>query len=65
MNFETINFLVKNNLVRGLLQKEFKCGDHCVACLKGKQHKTSHKAKEFNSISTPLQLLHMDLFGPT
>jgi len=65
MNFKTMNHLVKNNLVRGLPQKEFSCDDHCVACLKGKQHKTSHKSKEISSISSPLQLLHMDLFGPT
>ena len=65
MNFETMNKLVKNNFVRGLPQKEFSCDDHCIACLKGKQQKTSHKSKEISSISLPLQLLHMDLFGPT
>ncbi|KAI3771618.1 hypothetical protein L6452_02784 [Arctium lappa] len=32
---------------------------------KGKQHKTSYKSTEINSISSPIQLLHMDLFGPT
>ncbi|GJR33103.1 putative ribonuclease H-like domain-containing protein [Tanacetum coccineum] len=32
---------------------------------KGKQHKASCKAKSVSSISQPLQLLHMDLFGPT
>ncbi|GJX69352.1 putative ribonuclease H-like domain-containing protein [Tanacetum coccineum] len=33
--------------------------------LKGKQHKASYKAKLVNSISKPLHMLHMDLFGPT
>ncbi|KAJ9564380.1 hypothetical protein OSB04_000346 [Centaurea solstitialis] len=65
MNFKNMNLLVRNNLVRGLLAKEFSSDDHCVACLKGKQHKNSHKSKEVNTISSPLQLLHMDLFGPT
>ncbi|KAJ9544473.1 hypothetical protein OSB04_024180, partial [Centaurea solstitialis] len=65
MNFKNMNLLVKNNLVRGLPAKEFSCDDHCVACLKGKQYKSSHKSKEVNTISSPLQLLHMDLFGPT
>ncbi|KAJ9566196.1 hypothetical protein OSB04_002162 [Centaurea solstitialis] len=65
MNFKNMNLLVKNNLVRGLPTKEFSCDDHCVACLKGKQHKSFHKSKEVNTISSPLQLLHMDLFGPT
>ncbi|KAI3744685.1 hypothetical protein L1987_57774 [Smallanthus sonchifolius] len=31
----------------------------------GKQHKSSHKPKTLNINDTPLQLLHMDLFGPT
>ncbi|GKA05851.1 putative ribonuclease H-like domain-containing protein, partial [Tanacetum coccineum] len=31
---------------------------------KGKQHKASYKAKLVNSISKPLHMLHMDLFGP-
>ncbi|KAJ9538811.1 hypothetical protein OSB04_031544 [Centaurea solstitialis] len=35
------------------------------SCLKGKQHKSSHKSKEVNTVSSPLHLLHMDLFGPT
>lgn len=65
MNFKTMNKIVKNNLVRGFPSKVYSCDDHCVACLKGKQHKTSHKSKEINTISNPLQLLHMDLFGPT
>ncbi|KAI3701697.1 hypothetical protein L6452_26961 [Arctium lappa] len=65
MNFKIMNKLVKNNLVRGMPSKVFSCDDHCVACLKGKQHKTSHKSKELNTISSSLQLLHMDLFGPT
>ncbi|GKB36639.1 putative ribonuclease H-like domain-containing protein, partial [Tanacetum coccineum] len=31
----------------------------------GKQHKASYKTKLVNSISKPLHMLHMDLFGPT
>ncbi|GJY85949.1 putative ribonuclease H-like domain-containing protein [Tanacetum coccineum] len=31
----------------------------------GKQHKASYKTKLMNSISKPLHMLHMDLFGPT
>nr|GEY65392.1 hypothetical protein [Tanacetum cinerariifolium] len=31
----------------------------------GKQHKVSFKSKIHNSISQPLFMLHMDLFGPT
>ncbi|KAD7478330.1 hypothetical protein E3N88_01466 [Mikania micrantha] len=65
VNLKIMNKLVKNKLVTGLPTKEFICVDKCVACLKGKQHKSSHRAKEINSITTVLHLLHMDLFGPT
>ncbi|GJX78725.1 putative ribonuclease H-like domain-containing protein [Tanacetum coccineum] len=65
VNFKTINKLVKENLVRGLPLKRFKNDQTCVACLKGKQHKASCKSKIQNSITQPLFMLHMDLFGPT
>ncbi|GJR31893.1 putative ribonuclease H-like domain-containing protein [Tanacetum coccineum] len=60
-----MNKLVKGNLVRGLPSKLFKNGQTCVACQKGKQHRASCQTKTENSISLPLHLLHMDLFGPT
>ncbi|GJS61437.1 putative nucleotidyltransferase, ribonuclease H [Tanacetum coccineum] len=65
VNFKTINKLVKENLVRGLPTKCFENDQTCVACLKGKQHKASCKSKIQNSITQPLFMLHMDLFGPT
>ncbi|GJT11625.1 putative ribonuclease H-like domain-containing protein [Tanacetum coccineum] len=65
VNFKTLNKLVKGNLVRGLPSKTFQNDHTCVACQKGKQHKSSCKAKVVSFISQPLQLLHMDLFGPT
>ncbi|GJX99825.1 putative ribonuclease H-like domain-containing protein [Tanacetum coccineum] len=36
-----------------------------IGVWKGKQHKASCKAKLMSSIIQPLQMLHMDLFGPT
>ncbi|GKD50198.1 putative ribonuclease H-like domain-containing protein [Tanacetum coccineum] len=65
VNFKTINKLVKDNLVGGLPTKHFKNDQTCVACLKGKQHKASCKSKIQNSITQPLFMLHMYLFGPT
>ncbi|GKC89026.1 putative ribonuclease H-like domain-containing protein, partial [Tanacetum coccineum] len=65
VNFKTMNKLVKGNLVRGLPSKTLENDHTCVACQKGKQHKASCKAKLVSSISQPLQMLHMDLFGPT
>ncbi|GJX44028.1 putative ribonuclease H-like domain-containing protein [Tanacetum coccineum] len=65
LNFKTMNKLVKGNLVRGLPSKLFENDQTCVACQKGKHHRASCKSKTENSISLPLHLLHMDLFGPT
>ncbi|GJU47824.1 putative ribonuclease H-like domain-containing protein [Tanacetum coccineum] len=65
VNFKNLNKLIKGNLVRGLPLKIFQNDHTCVACQKGKQQKASCKAKIVSSISQPLQILHMDLFGPT
>ncbi|GJR96023.1 putative ribonuclease H-like domain-containing protein [Tanacetum coccineum] len=65
LNFKTMNKLVKGNLVRGLPSKLFENDQTYVACQKGKQYRASCNSKTENSISLPLQLLHMDLFGPT
>ncbi|GJW68188.1 putative ribonuclease H-like domain-containing protein [Tanacetum coccineum] len=65
INFKTLNKLVRGNLVRGLPSKIFENNHTCVACQKGKKHKASCKTKTVSSISQPLQMLHMDLFGPT
>ncbi|GJX33642.1 retrovirus-related pol polyprotein from transposon TNT 1-94 [Tanacetum coccineum] len=65
INFKTMNKLVKGNLVRGLPLKLFENNQTYVACQKGKQHRASCKSKTVSSISQPLHMLHMDLFGPT
>nr|GEY13592.1 hypothetical protein [Tanacetum cinerariifolium] len=65
INYKTMNKLVRENLVRGLPSKIFENNHGCVACQKGKQHKASYKAKLVNSISKPLHMIHMDLFGLT
>ncbi|GJR41900.1 putative ribonuclease H-like domain-containing protein [Tanacetum coccineum] len=65
INFKTMNKLVKGNLVKGFPLKIYENDHTCVACQKGKQHKASYKTKLVNSISKPLHMLHMDLFGLT
>ncbi|GJV88690.1 putative ribonuclease H-like domain-containing protein [Tanacetum coccineum] len=65
VNFKTLNKLVRGNLVRGLPSKLFEINQTCVACQKEKKHRASCKTKTVSSISQPLQMLHMDLFGPT
>ncbi|GJV70143.1 putative RNA-directed DNA polymerase [Tanacetum coccineum] len=64
VNFKNINKLVKGNLVRGLPSKTFKLDHSCLACRKGKQHRASCKKIEVRTVREPLELLHMDLFGP-
>ncbi|GJS34084.1 ribonuclease H-like domain-containing protein [Tanacetum coccineum] len=65
IKFKTINKLVKENLVRGLHAKRFENDQTCVACLTGKQHKACCESKIQNSVTQPLFMLHMDLFGLT
>nr|GEX63633.1 hypothetical protein [Tanacetum cinerariifolium] len=65
INFKAMNKLMRRNIVRGLPSKIFENDYTCVAYQKGKQHKASYKTKLASFISQPLQMLHMDLFGPT
>ncbi|GJV99775.1 putative ribonuclease H-like domain-containing protein [Tanacetum coccineum] len=66
VNFKNMNKLAKHGLVNGLPSKLFTNEHNCVACNKGKQHKASYKAiTAVSTIYAPLQLLHIDLFGPT
>ncbi|GKF18940.1 putative ribonuclease H-like domain-containing protein, partial [Tanacetum coccineum] len=66
VNFKNMNKLAKHGLVNGLPSKLFTNEHNCVAYNKGKQHKASYKAiTAVSTISEPLQLLHMYLFGPT
>nr|GEX29207.1 putative ribonuclease H-like domain-containing protein [Tanacetum cinerariifolium] len=65
VNCKNLNKLIKGNLFRGLPSKIFENDHTCVARQKGMQHKASCKAKTLSSVNQPLQILHMDLFGPT
>ncbi|KAJ9552883.1 hypothetical protein OSB04_016928 [Centaurea solstitialis] len=64
LNFKTLNQLCINNLVIGLPDFRYTKVSLCSACEKGKQTRATFKSKQISSISSPLQLLHMDLFGP-
>nr|GFB06785.1 ribonuclease H-like domain-containing protein [Tanacetum cinerariifolium] len=63
LNFATINNLVKNNLVQGLLKMKFEKDHLCSACEQGKIHREYHKSKTVFASNKPLYLLHMDLCG--
>ena len=65
INMDKINFINKNDLVRGLPMIKYEKNKECEACQLGKQNKSSFKNKQHISTSRPLELLHMDLFGPS
>nr|CAN81294.1 hypothetical protein VITISV_003263 [Vitis vinifera] len=64
-NMDLISQLNKDELVRGLPKINFQKDKVCEACQMGKQIKNSFKNKNFISTTRPLELLHMDLFGPS
>ena len=59
-----MNSLEKRELIRDMPALEFVQDEVCEACQKGKIKRSSHKSKLLTSITKPLQLIHMDLFGP-
>ncbi|KAL8132980.1 hypothetical protein AgCh_008446 [Apium graveolens] len=64
LNFNSINELVKKDLVRGLPNMLYSSDGLCDACQKSKQRRVSFKSKTEFSISEPYHMLHLDLFGP-
>jgi hypothetical protein len=61
----TLNKLLKKELVRGMKDVKFEKNKPCSACQAGKQVANTHPTKAYMSTSRVLELLHMDLFGPT
>jgi hypothetical protein len=60
-----LNWLTKHDLVRGLKDVKFEKNKMCSSCQAGKQVANTHPNKSQMSTHRPLELLHMDLFGPT
>ena len=55
----------KNDLVKKLPKIKFEKDKICDACQLGKQTRISFKSINMLNTYRPLQLLHMDLFGPS
>jgi hypothetical protein len=55
---------LKGEHVLGLTDVCFEKDRPCVACQAGKQVGSTHQSKNVMTTSRPLELLHMDLFGP-
>src|SRR5204863_7432330 len=56
--------LQKGEHILGLTNVIFEKDKVCGACQAGKQHGAPHPSKNIVSTTRPLELLHMDLFGP-
>ena len=65
VGMSTLMKLLKKELVGGLKDVKFEKDKPCSACQAGKQVANTHPTKAFLSTSRVLELLHMDLFGPT
>ena len=63
-NMDLLNKLSTRQLVKGLPSVSFQKDKICDACQFGKQIKSSFKSKKMISSKRPLELLHLDLFGP-
>ena len=60
-----LNRIASKDLLIGLPKLKFERNKLCEACQKGKQTKSSFKPINVVSTTRPLELLHMDLFGPS
>jgi hypothetical protein len=65
VSMKQLNQLTKHDLVRGLKDVKFKKNKLCSSCQAGKQVTNTHPNKSQMLTHSPLELLHMDLFGPT
>ena len=57
--------LPKHDLVQGLKDVKFEKNKFCSSCQARKQVENTHPYKSQMSTHRPLELFHMDLFGPT
>ncbi|KAI3665057.1 hypothetical protein L6452_43674 [Arctium lappa] len=64
LNFHSLDKLVKLDLVKGLPSIKFDKDHLCSACEMGKLKRAAHKTKTDMSCTRPLQMLHVDLWGP-
>ncbi|GJT50537.1 retrovirus-related pol polyprotein from transposon TNT 1-94 [Tanacetum coccineum] len=64
LNFETLNYLARNDLVTSLPKFKYHKEHLCPSCKQGKSKRTSHPPKPVPNSKQRLHLLHMDLCGP-
>jgi hypothetical protein len=64
VGMKNLHKLLNGEHVLGLTNVCFEKDRPCAACQAGKQVGTNHPSKNMMMKSKPLELLHMDLFGP-
>jgi hypothetical protein len=64
VGMKNLHKLLKGEHVLGLTNVTFEKDRPCAACQAGKQVGSTHHSKNVMTTSRPLELLHMDLFGP-
>jgi transposase InsO family protein len=64
VGMKNLHKLLKGEHVLGLTNVHFEKDRPCAACQAGKQVGSTHHSKNVMTTSRPLELLHMDLFGP-
>jgi hypothetical protein len=64
VGMKNLHKLLKGDHVLGLTDICFEKDRPCAACQAGKQVGSTHHDKNVMTTSKPLELLHMDLFGP-
>ena len=64
-SMDLLSRISKNAYVKGLSNVSFEKDKICEPCQLEKQVRTTFKSKQHFSSSKPLQLVHMDLFGPS
>ena len=55
---------LKGEHILGLTNVSFAKDRPCSACITGKLHEKAHKVKTIITTLWPLELIHLDLFGP-
>ncbi|KAK1619399.1 hypothetical protein QYE76_024916 [Lolium multiflorum] len=65
VNMRNLKQLLKGEHIVGLTGVSFEKDRVCSACVAGKQLKKKHPIKSIVTTSMPLELLHLDLFGPS
>jgi hypothetical protein len=64
IGMRNLHKLQKEGHILGLTNILFEKGRHCGVCEAGKQVGTHHHVNNVMTMTRPLEMLHMDLFGP-